>query len=496
MMQHPPSPPQLHIISQMCSFLPLPLQHVVTELRQLTRAHDDIIINSMFNAMAVAVQASTDILHPFTHKPIPLSLYCITVAESGTRKSTVENLLMAPFRDFEQRQENDSKKRRKHYDDEIDIYNIRLKILKTNLKKAIANQNKEDETKAGAELKRHKENKPIAEPAPRILVSDITQSALQKALSASWNALCLNTDEAGKILNGKDFSVPSFYNVLWDATPFSIERIATGRSQVANYRFSMNLMLQPSVFAKYSRIHGEQARESGFFARCLFSFVQPSLTIQQPVVNAEPTPHLDKFIARITTLLDSAYEQFLCGQLHERRVLALRDTTQIAKLEHDKEVYRIQINTDDHPQAPQFIQRATEHTLRLAGVMHAFLAGNGNDAINDDLVFSAIQMMKEYSGRYQQAVDYHEITEALIQALLTFIQQHTHYHSSLNLYVTSKTLLLQKGPSKLRKKDQLDVALAILELRKDIQIKRAANGTYIIPYAIPGTALIPGMRQT
>ncbi|MGY3896420.1 DUF3987 domain-containing protein [Aeromonas enterica] len=494
-MQNPPLSPPFHIASQMCRFLPLPLQHVVTELRLLTQAHDDIIINSILNAMAVAVQASTDILHPFTHKPIPLSLYCITVAESGARKSTVESLLMAPFRDFEQRQEDDSKKRRRRYEDEIDIYDIRLKTLKAKLKKAIANQNKEDETELGAELTLHKDNKPIVEPAPRILVSDITQAALQNVLSAPWSALCLNTDEAGKILNGKDFSVPSFYNGLWDATPFAIERIATGRSQVANYRFSMNLMLQPSVFAKYTRIHGEQARESGFFARCLFSFVPPSLTIQQPVVNKVLTPHLDNFIARITTLLDSAYEQFLCGQLHERRVLALQDTAQIARLEHDKEIYRIQLSADDQPRAPQFIQRATEHTLRLAGVMHAFLEKNENNAVNNDLVFSAIQMMQEYSNRYQQAVDYHEITESLIQALLTFIQQHTHYHSSLNLRVTSKTLLLQKGPSKLRKKEQLDIALAILESQNAIQIKRVSNGTYIIPYAIQEAPLFPGLRN-
>lgn len=494
-MQPPPLSVPPYIASQMCSFLPLPLQHVVTELRLLTQAHDDIIINSMLNAMAVAVQASTDILHPFTHKPIPLSLYCITVAESGARKSTVESLLMAPFRQFEQRQEDDGKRRRRHYEDEIDIYDIRLKVLKAKLKKAIANQNKEEEAKSGAELKLHKDNKPIVEPAPRILVSDITQSALQKVLSSSWNALCLNTDEAGKILNGKDFSMPSFYNGLWDATPFSIERVATGRSQISNYRFSMNLMLQPSTFAKYIRIHGEQAKESGFFARCLFAFSQPSLTIQQPVVNKVPTPHLDNFIARITTLLDSTYEQFLCGQLHERRVLALQDTARTSTLEHAKEVYRIQLSTNDNPRAPQFIQRATEHALRLAGVMHAFLEEDENDAVDDNLTLSACQIMQEYSNRYQQAVDYHEITEQLIQALLTFIQQNTHYHSSLNLHVTSKTLLLQKGPSKLRKKEQLDVALAILELRSVIQIKRVSNGTYIIPYPLLETPLFPGLRN-
>lgn len=494
-MQNRPSPLPPYVTNQMSSFLPLPLQHVVTELRLLTQAHDDVIINSMLSAMAIAVQASTDILHPFTHKPIPLSLYCITVAESGARKSTVENLLMAPFRDFEQRQEDDGKKRRRRYENETDIYDIRLRVLKAKLKKAMTNQNKEEEAKSEAELKLHKENKPIVEPTPRILVSDITQSALQKVLSASWNALCLNTDEAGKILNGKDFSIPSFYNGLWDATPFSIERVSTGCSRTSNYRFSMNLMLQPSVFSKYIRIHGEQAKESGFFARCLFAFSKPSPIIQQPIVNKVLTPHLDKFIARITTLLDSTYEQFLCGQLHERRVLELQDTARISTLEHAKEVYRIQLSTNDNPRAPQFIQRATEHALRLAGVMHAFLEEDENDVVDDNLIPSACQITQEYSYRYQEAVDYHEITEPLIQALLTFIQQNTHYHSSLNLHVTSKTLLLQKGPSKLRKKEQLDSALAILELRSAIQIKRVSNGTYITPYTIPETPLFPGFRN-
>lgn len=473
-----------YITSQMCNLLPLPLQHVVTELRQLTQANDDIIINSMFSAMAVAVQASADILNPLTHKPIPLSLYCITVAESGARKSTVDNILTAPFRQFEQRHNDDEKIREKHYEHELEIYGIRLKLLKARLKKAMAAQNKEDEAAIGAELQSHKETKPVIGHPPRILVSDITQSALQKVLDASWNYLCLNTEEAGKILNGKDFSMPSFYNTLWDATPFTVERVSTGRSHVYNYRFSMNLMLQPSIFAKYVRLHGEQAKESGFFARCLFVFPQPSIFIQTPNINVVPTPHLDNFLARITSLLDSVYNRFLYGQINERRLLTLQDTASIYNLEHIKENYRVQICNNDPTQSPQFIQRATEHALRLAGVMHAFLAGNDDDEIKNDLVYAAIEIMKEYSRRYQEAVDYHEVTEQLLQKLLTYIQQHTQLNTSLNAHVISKSTLLHNGPPKLRKKEQLDIALTILESRGKIQRQQIGNIIYIIPFTV------------
>ncbi|GJC06139.1 hypothetical protein KAM385_31680 [Aeromonas hydrophila] len=466
--------------SQMCNLLPQQLQHVVTELRLLTQASDGIIINSMLNAMAVAVQASADVFNPLTNTPIPLSLYCITIAESGARKSTVDNILSAPFRDFEQRQNDDEKTHKNDYEHDIEIYNIRLKLLKSKLKKAIVNQHKEDEVNVSAELKSHKETKPIMRAAPKIFVSDITQPALQKALSAPWRCLCLNTDEAGKILNGKDFSMPSFYNSLWDARPFTVERISTGRSHVNNYRFSMNLMLQPSIFAKYVRIHGEQAKESGFFARCLFAISQPpSMLFQQPRTETISTPHLDRFIKRIRTLLDSAHQTFLLRNTHEHRLLMVGDCDHIFSINKDRESHCFNMSFNSNDPSLEFIHRATEHILRLAGVMHVFLEKDDNDTIKSDMINDAYSMVREYSAQYQQAVDFHEITESLIQALLTFIGANSQYYDVLGVFAINKTMLLQKGPSKLRKKENLDMALAILESRRNIQLRRVANATYI-----------------
>ncbi|MFB2713001.1 DUF3987 domain-containing protein [Aeromonas veronii] len=466
--------------SQMCNLLPQQLQHVVTELRLLTQASDDIIINSMLNAMAVTVQASADVFNPLTNTPIPLSLYCITIAESGARKSTVDNILSAPFRDFEQRQSDDEKTHKNDYEHDMDVYNIRLKLLKAKLKKAIVSQHREDEVNVGAELKSHKETKPILMAAPKILVSDITQPALQRALSAPWRSLCLNTDEAGKILNGKDFSMPSFYNFLWDAKPFSIERISTGHSHVNNYRLSMNLMLQPSIFAKYIRIHGELAKESGFFARCLFSISQPpSMLFQQPRTETISTPHLDFFIKRIRTLLDSAYQDFLLKGTHERRLLKAEEDMHILNINENIINYCNGVVFDNNNQPLQFTLRAAEHILRLAGIMHFFLEGDNGNTIKKDMINHANSMTQLYSIQYQQAVDFHEITESLIQALFTFIRTNAQYHHALRDTAINKTVLLQKGPSKLRKKENLDMALAILESRRKIQLRRIANATYI-----------------
>ncbi|WP_338882723.1 DUF3987 domain-containing protein [Aeromonas hydrophila] len=480
MMQPSPFSLPPYSASQICNLLPQQLQHVVTELRLLTQASDGIIINSMLNAMAVAVQASADVFNPLTNTPIPLSLYCITIAESGARKSTVDNILSAPFRDFEQRQSEDEKTHKNDYEHDIEVYNIRLKLLKAKLKKAIVSQHKEDEVNVGAELKSHKETKPILMAAPKILVSDITQPALQKALSAPWRSLCLNTDEAGKILNGKDFSMPSFYNSLWDARPFTVDRISTGRSHVNNYRFSMNLMLQPSIFAKYVRIHGELAKESGFFARCLFAISQPpSMLFQRPRTETISTPHLDRFITRIRTLLASAYQNFSLKGKHEHRLLIVGDCAHILSINEERENYCLRMSINSSNQSLEFIHRATEHILRLAGVMHVFLGEDDSDTIKSDIINDAYSMAKEYSIQYQNAIDFHGVTESLIQALLTFIGANSQYHHALGVFAINKTMLLQKGPSKLRKKENLDMALAILESRRNIQLRRVANATYI-----------------
>ncbi|EPX9362372.1 DUF3987 domain-containing protein [Aeromonas veronii] len=465
--------------SLMCNLLPMELQHVVAEVRQLTQADDDIIINSMLNAMAIAVQATTDIHNPLTEKPIPLSLYCVTVADSGTRKTTVDNIFSEPFQRFEQAQQKSNQQSKEKHEHEKTIHQIKLKTLKSKLRKAYVSDDNPAAKIIEDDILKLNQRAPSHIPSPTILVRDITQSALMKELCAPWNNICLSTDEAGQILNSKNFSTPSFYNDLWDAKEISMIRVASGRQAVKDYRFSMNLMLQPSLFAKYVRRHGEPARESGFFARCLFALPRPLYRANHPLIGSPQTPHLTKFLMRVEGILNKAYQCFISKQHSERRLLKLENNAALYYLEHNKEATPTNNVPNAALDAPQFMQRATEHALRLAGVMHAFLSDDGT--ISDTVLDAAIKMAMEYSYRYQQAIDYTELTAQIVDNLLTFIVQHARPHYLLPTPAISKTLLLQRGPSKLRKKEQLDTALAILQHSQEISIHRISNGVFIAP---------------
>lgn len=469
---------------QMFHDLPLELQLVLTETRQLTGADDALIINSMLSAMSVAVQASTDIIHPLTNNVIPLSLYCITVADSGSRKSTVDDIFMAPFHAFEQEQEKATDKLDEKYEADKEVYDARLKSLRSKLKKANDSENLDDQEKYKGELSAHLKTKPTLAPKIRILVSDATQGKLQIELGKPWNKVCLNNDEAGNFFNARNFAQSSYYNTLWGAKPQNIERTDDKARYAIDYRFSMHLMMQPPHFSRFIRLHGEEVKENGFLARCLFSFAPPFRQCNESTTDRENTLHLDKFIARITALLNIANNKFLCGQFNEHRKLSV--TNQDAARGFHEQCERFLGNT----QHPEFALRATEHALRLAGVMHAFLCDDDNDNVDDKTLSSAFKMTRAFADRYQKAVNHNELTQELLIQLLCFINDKSHFVPQLRRNATNKSILLQKGPAKLRKKEQLDVALEALVSTGDIRRERIHNCWY---YYNPNHTSVPYM---
>lgn len=453
--------------------LPLELQHVLSEIRQLTGADDALIINSMLSAMSVAVQASTDIIHPLTNNVIPLSLYCITVAGSGSRKSTVDGIVVAPFHAFEQEQEKANDKLDEKYETDKEVYDARLKSLRSKLKKANDSENLDDQEKYKGEMNTHLKTKPTLTPKIRILVSDATQAKLQIELGKPWNKVCLNNDEAGKIFNNRDFASPSYYNTLWGAKPQNIERTDDKSRHAIDYRFGMHLMMQPAHFSKFIRLHGEETKENGFLARCLFSFILPFQQYNASTVDREKTPHLNEFTARITTLLNIANNKFRCGEFKEHRKLSIENQDAVRGFNEQCERFIV----NEMSQAPEFARRSTEHALRLAGVMHAFLCDD-NDCIDDKILSSAFKMTRSFADRYRQAVNYNELSEEHLQLLLSFINNRAHFVPQLGKNAVNKTTLLQQGPTKLRKKEQLDLALEALESRGEISRERVHNCWY------------------
>lgn len=76
-----------------------PLRKIVEPIQAATKAPVAIAAQSALSVAALAVQAYADVETLAGY--VPVSLFCLTVAQSGERKSACDRLVMAPVREFE-----------------------------------------------------------------------------------------------------------------------------------------------------------------------------------------------------------------------------------------------------------------------------------------------------------------------------------------------------------------------------------------------------------
>src|SRR6187431_1881056 len=72
---------------------------VARRIHEIIKAPDSVCGQSVLAAAALVVQAYADI--HIDGRIHPLSLFMLTVAESGDRKSAVDNVVLKPVRDYE-----------------------------------------------------------------------------------------------------------------------------------------------------------------------------------------------------------------------------------------------------------------------------------------------------------------------------------------------------------------------------------------------------------
>lgn len=80
--------------------LPL-LSAAINEAERNIQAPRGLLINAAFTAISIALQGLIDIKKPNDQK-VPVSLMLLAIANSGERKSTVENVFLRSIRGFNQ----------------------------------------------------------------------------------------------------------------------------------------------------------------------------------------------------------------------------------------------------------------------------------------------------------------------------------------------------------------------------------------------------------
>ncbi|HDR8935716.1 hypothetical protein WK29_17665 [Burkholderia vietnamiensis] len=351
------------------SKLPEIIKGAVIEVCENDNVPHSVAAQAALSVVAVACQ---DLIYVERREGLRsvCSLFMLTVADSGARKTRAEEPFTHALRGYD-------RKMRMDYEKEVEEYDIWLKKRKTeeralvsaytslkrklemqaarphgDEKDANANSGQADERSESAapgEEKRvgkqpHKHEQDLfallldterklddvrlqlqSREKPRLkrlLYSHSAVSDLERSLYENWPSAALLSSEGADIVLRRTESDMARLDRLWDGQ--AIDVIGKRRQEnvfVADPRLTMSLMIQPSVFDRFLERKGERARGIGFMPR--FLVARPSVAYGERTIDhtaERSTVWLDRFNTRVWQLLQLGQSDF-SRRADNRRVL-------------------------------------------------------------------------------------------------------------------------------------------------------------------------------
>jgi hypothetical protein len=291
---------------------------------------------SILAAASLVAQGSCEVETLAGYKP--LSIYALTVAESGDGKSTAEGIVLRGIRQYEKEQHS-------------------------------AMQARQAE-QAQKPLKERE-----VEREPYMLASDATVQGIIKGFLTGWPSQGIFTAEGATMLCGwgmaaeQRANTSANLNKLWDGEAVSVQRGIAGRTQLYNRRFCAHWMIQPD--AAQEALADPGLSSIGLWPRFMVSWPEPLPPRKYRRYEYWHDPIVMTFWGRCTAMLR---EQRITddGECGEFRTIRLSDEAHQLLVE----TFELMEQARDpaHPLhcIKPFAVRLCELACRIAGVLAAY----------------------------------------------------------------------------------------------------------------------------
>lgn len=436
--------------------LPGIIGKAVREVAEYVQAPVALVAGCALSAVSAAVQTQFSVRR---NERLfgPASLYFLTVAESGERKTSVDNLFILPIKDWEARQRQKERQLQQEYAEELAAWE------------------NADRTGRG-----DPPEKP--EPTPKMLRGDDTSEALVSHLTKYPIAAVISA-EAGVIFGSHSMKAESvkrnlgLLNQLWDGGPINEGRINRGETYIESVRVTMGLMLQPSVLDNFLQRTEGLARGIGFFARFMFSHPE---TTQGQRYYREPRamPALDEFQQRITLLLQMPAARDELGRLMSHGVKFDAEAQSAWVSFHDEVEERIGADFE-YSTIRDVASKAAENAARLACCLHVFSKyGDQLGDIDRGIMDAACSLMRWYLDEAVRFDRKAEMTEELRNAEMLeawLVEKHKEAIRQKRETPITVNTIRQKGPNALRGGKRIDDALDLLRDHGRVRVQTAAG---------------------
>ncbi|MDH4378374.1 MAG: DUF3987 domain-containing protein [Vampirovibrionales bacterium] len=414
---------------------------------EVVQAPDAICGQSALAAAALAVQPLANI--SIDGRTINTSLFHLTIADSGERKSAVDNLMTNAIAN--------------HQKDLLEAYREALKQYKELHRLWKKQKDKKPiDTDPDENFIEEEPQKPVY---PLMVVDEPTYEGLIQALASGLYSMGIFSDEGGRMIGGysmrdecKTTTISSLSN-LWDGRPISRVRATVDPLSLSDRRLSIHLMIQ-GVIAD-TLFSSPEMVQQGFLARFLISWPESMAGARgYNATNLKNTPAFQIFENKMKKILKKTYPKKILKGKPPQSELANISLSHEAKRLYMKfyEVVEAQQGKEGlYNSFKAFASKAPEQALRIAAVLTLF---NDTEAktIAGETMHSGIILAQYYLDEALRVSERARVDSnvLLAQKLLDWLIKEG--KTSIDL----KTVY-QRGPNPLRSKDMALNALRILE---------------------------------
>lgn len=338
-----------------------PLRGAVEAVQAMTLAPVAIPAQSALSVAALAVQAFANVETLGGDRP--LSIYALTIAASGERKSSCDDKLMAEIKAWEREQAKASAQDRRVWENRQTIWKAQRDAVVAKTKTGKANQY--DLDALGPE--------PAAPPLADRLVTEPTYEGLTRLFAFGQPSLGLFSDEGGQFLGGFAMSQDNrqktlaALNDLWMGNPIKRTRAGDGAMTLYGRRLSLHLMAQPIV------AHGFMADplsgDTGFLPRCLICQPQSTIGTRLHDASVRNDGPVQAFNARLRDILETPMPVDPETRELQPRRLVLSQQAKQELIAYADRVERAQAPGGDCDAIKGTASKSAEQAARIAGVL-------------------------------------------------------------------------------------------------------------------------------
>lgn len=473
--------PDDHTGEQLAAYIQASLEELegaAYEVCKKTQAPFALAYMSMLGSMSLISQHFVDVQTPHGHVT-PVSLFLISIAKSGERKSTCDRMFTKVLDQWISEQAEIYDRAYAAHKAELKIWNAKGEALQKMLSKTVNANDSDEEKNVSIRIRDHEAAKPLAPVRMQLKYQNTTLPAVLKSLNEQLPTGGLMDDEGGHVLDASVTDALAVFNKLWDGNRVTVTRVDHNKSFTLNgKRFSIALMIQPQIFDDFIKSkQGRAVKENGFLQRCLVSTVTSTQGTRRhdPHGDFDLMPKLEKFTARLQVLLDQiASEDKKEPRLREVIVLSPDAGELFWKFQNEIES---QLRPGGKYESISGVaSRIAENTVRIAAIYHFWINSPFPKKIHYLIMERAILRARSFLeqqlylfGKPTSIEEQEREDVELHKWLVSHCCNQTHIAS------VTKTVIMQYGPNKFRKSAKLELVLDRLMLRRWVWIGFSNN---------------------